>query len=139
MEPSLRVDRQSGAGRVAVESTDPAVPPALIALDRERHFCLEPEPLVQTSGQSSEELGLGDVPDWVGTRVRPNPNVEANDRADSRELSDAHVRDEAALDAHHLRRGPTDSGADEPKRQASSDARIPELVSDLEQVVIDEA
>jgi hypothetical protein len=139
MEPGLPVDRKAVAGYRSIKSTDPPVPPALITWDRERHFGSKHEPLVETSGQSSEKLALGDVPYRVDSRVRPNPNLEANDSADSRELPDAHIRDEATLDAHNLRRRSTYFGPDETKRQAGSDSSVPELVADHHQVVVYEA
>lgn len=139
MEPGLRVDREAVAGRQSIKSADPPIPPALITWDRERHFGPKHEPVVETSGQSSEKLALGDVPYRVDSRVRSNPNLEANDRADSCELPDARIRDEATLDAHHLRRRSTYFGPDETKRQAGSDSSIPELLTDLHQVVVYEA
>lgn len=139
VETGLCVDRKAVAGRPPIKSTDPPIPPALIALDRERHFGPKREPLVQTRGQSSEKLALGDVPNRVDSRVRPNPNLEANDRPNSRELPDAHIRDEATLDAHHLRRRSTYFGPDETKRQSGSNSSVPELVTDHHQVVVYEA
>ena len=70
---------------------------------------------MQTSGKSAEKLGLGDVPDRVGTQVRPNSNVETDDRADTGELPHAYVWDKTTLHAHDLRRRQTHPGPDEPK------------------------
>jgi hypothetical protein len=112
---------------------DGLVPRPLVACVTDGHFRPHAEAWAESDAERTDQAEMAGIAKWISTRKRPNRQVQADHRAESRRDQDVQPRSEPALNAAQL--GWRNAGrlGDGCQRQGRSGAGSPDFIAEVEE------